>query len=96
MKTRTTITLSEWMKDEIIGKTDNLSGRIQELIMKGWMHEKTCKHSHNNSEKKEQDVVSGISSRDSHYVDGLPIDVNVFDYERLVEVGELVEVGDEA
>jgi hypothetical protein len=38
--TRISISLSDWIMSDIIGKTDNTSARIQELVIKGYMAEK--------------------------------------------------------
>jgi hypothetical protein len=42
MMKKITISLPDWIVKEIIGKTDNVSGRIMELIIKG--HIKEIKH----------------------------------------------------
>jgi hypothetical protein len=40
MAKRITITIPEWVDDQILGKPKNLSGRVQELVIKGYMAEK--------------------------------------------------------
>lgn len=58
MKKNFNLSLPEWMIQEIIGQTDNRSGRIQELLMKGHLYEK--EQVSNQKFKKENNTPTGI------------------------------------
>lgn len=40
MATKKSISIPDWVEKEIVGQTENRSGRIVELIIKGYMAEK--------------------------------------------------------
>lgn len=56
-----TITLNEWILKEIIGKQNNRSARIEELLVKGHMYEKE-RVAHQN-DRQPVHVADGILSR---------------------------------